>query len=73
MFAMTFLLVLSLKYASSINFDESDIKNNAFLNATSSTNTYSEAYNYGKTHPTRDGGSWNGWFNNSVYDLILQL
>ena len=28
------------------------------LNSTSSTNTYAEAYNYGQTHPTRDGESW---------------
>ena len=25
------------------------------------TNTYAQAITYAKTHPTRDGGSWNGW------------
>lgn len=25
------------------------------------TSTYAQAINYGKTNPTRDGGSWSGW------------
>lgn len=29
--------------------------------SSSSTNTYAQAIDYGKTHPTRGGESWNGW------------
>jgi hypothetical protein len=42
-----------------INVDESDFR---YVNLTSGTNTYAQAINYGQTHPTRDGGSWSGWF-----------
>lgn len=44
----------------SLNMVESDFKhmNNATLKGTS---TYAEAINYGRTNPTRDGGSWAGW------------
>jgi hypothetical protein len=37
-----------------------NISDNSFSIA-SSTNTYNQAIYYGQTHPTRDGGSWNGW------------
>lgn len=28
---------------------------------TKGTNTYAAAINYGRTHPTRDGGTWANW------------
>ena len=44
------------------NIDKKDYEYfNISTGLSSSTNTYSQAYNYGQTHPTRDGGSWSGW------------
>lgn len=37
----------------------SDLK--VVVSSSSNTNTYAQAVNYGKTHPTRDGESWSGW------------
>lgn len=31
------------------------------ITSQASTNTYAQAISYAKAHPTRDGGSWNGW------------
>lgn len=31
------------------------------FNSTGGTNTYAQAIDYGRTHPTRDGGTWSGW------------
>ncbi len=49
--------------AQKFQFDEKDLvfRNSTGLSVQSSTNTYAQAVNYGKTHPTRDGGSWSGW------------
>jgi flagellar basal body P-ring protein FlgI len=58
------LLLTGASAGLSLSIDQSDYKwvqqvNNA-LNLTG-TNTYAQAINYGRTHPTRDGGSWSGW------------
>jgi hypothetical protein len=61
-FLLFSLVATSLHVALSvdqINVDESDFR---YVNLTSDTNTYAQAINYGQTHPTRDGGSWSGWF-----------
>jgi len=62
------LVALWLQVVSSVDIpgiDEADfnfLKESGGLNSTlTGTNTYAGAINYGKTHPTRDGGSWNGW------------
>ncbi len=58
-----YCILIVLCVASAVNFDEDDfvykIRNNVTSGAT--TNTYAQAINYGKTHPTRDGASWSGW------------
>lgn len=55
-------LVLYVACVSAINFDASDVNYGRKLNSTTgATNTYAAAINYGRTHPTRDGGSWSGW------------
>ena len=45
--------------------DDSDhqfVKNVLALNSsTTDINSNAAAVNYGRTHPNRDGGSWNGW------------
>ena len=49
----------------SVQFDNVDFeyaKVRSLNVTTGATNSYAQAYNYGKTHPTRDGGSWNGWY-----------
>ncbi len=69
--SIAFLLMI-FHNSSAISFDEKDIaysreqanlKNSSGLTSqlTSSTNTYAQAYNYGKTHPTRDGSTWSGY------------
>ena len=62
------LVALCFQVVSSVDIpgvDEADFtffKEADGLNSTlTGTNTYAGAVNYGKTHPTRDGGSWNGW------------
>ena len=46
--------------------DDSDylfVKNALALNSTTTgTNSYAAAINYGRTHPTRDGGTWKNWY-----------
>ena len=57
-------IILTLHLAAAIHFDNADIlSRNCSDGATTSTttNSYAQAVNYGKTHPTRDGGSWSGW------------
>lgn len=59
LFALFAMLVCS---ASAIQFNETDIFSRKYgVDVTATTNTYAQAINYGKTHPTRDGGSWSGW------------
>lgn len=73
--------ILALHYsATALHFDNNDIlsRNGSDVAALStSTNTYAQAVNYGKTHPTRDGGSWNGWqklFSFSfVYSFLISF
>jgi hypothetical protein len=58
--------LLSLSFAeilSPVQFDSADYKSRGNLTVASSTNTYAQAVNYGKTHPTRDGESWSGWYH----------
>eukprot|EP01032_Pedospumella_encystans_P030563 gene30563-34497_t len=55
------VLVAYLQVASAISIDSADYKHNLGLNTTGGTNTYAQATQYGRTHPTRDGGSWSGW------------
>lgn len=56
-------LLLTFSSVFSVQFDQDDIAygHNVSVKGKYSTNTYSEAINYGKTHPTRDGSSWSGW------------
>jgi len=65
LFVLLGILILSIFSVHGIEqqFDETDSKYNSLinLNGTATTNTYAQAINYGKTHPNRDGGSWNGW------------
>jgi hypothetical protein len=66
------LVAAYVQIAQSLNIDQSDfnfVKENR-LNYTS-TNSYAQAINYGQTHPTRDGGSWSGWF--VILDLQFLL
>jgi hypothetical protein len=44
--------------------DSSDLKyiEQNSLNGTAATNSFAQALNYCKTHPTRDGGTWNQWY-----------
>ena len=62
------VLVAYLQVASAISIDSADYKHNLGLNTTGGTNTYAQATQYGRTHPTRDGGSWSGWL---VIDFIV--
>ena len=58
------LVIFSAICAFGVQIDKSDyifVQNAANLTTSTSTNTYAEAYNYGLTHPTRDGESWSGW------------
>jgi hypothetical protein len=54
-------VALALHYSvTALHFDNADIlSRNGSDGATlaTTTNTYAQAVNYGKTHPTRDGGS----------------
>lgn len=54
------LIAIWAHCTSSLSIDQSDFK---YTLNTTGTNTYAGAVNYGKTHPTRDGGSWSGWYN----------
>lgn len=61
-------VALWLQVVSSVDIagvDEADFiflkENGGFNSSLTGTNTYAAAVNYGRTHPTRDGGSWNGW------------
>lgn len=57
------LLVAYVQFASAISIDSADYKFTAGLNTTvKGTNSYAQATEYGRTHPTRDGGSWSGWY-----------
>ena len=67
------VIALNSLYSFAIDFDEKDIEYTRKVKSTNSsdlsgavtsssyTNTYAEAVNYAKTHPTRDGESWSGW------------
>jgi hypothetical protein len=58
------LLLMAASAGLSLSIDQSDYKWVQQVNNTLSltgTNTYAQAINYGRTHPTRDGGSWSGW------------
>lgn len=52
------LVALWAHCVSGLSIDENDFK---YTLNTTGTNTYAGAINYGRTHPTRDGGSWSGW------------
>jgi hypothetical protein len=61
LFISVFIAVLLVSFsAEQVNIDDSDYSFVKSLNLTGA-NTYAAAVNYGKTHPNRDGGSWNGW------------
>lgn len=60
--ALWFQTVSSIEFSGVDDADFQFLKDNGGFNSTlTGTNTYASAVNYGKTHPTRDGGSWNGW------------
>ena len=59
------IFLLGVASRTSANIDEKDWlyidqlrQSSSALNSSASTNTYSQAYTYGQTHPTRDGESW---------------
>jgi hypothetical protein len=57
------------------NFDEKDLfygkEKRLNLTLAGTTNSYAQAINYGQTHPTRDGGSWSGWYNLSMIIYVF--
>ena len=69
--------ILALRYSvTAIHFDDADFlwRNSTDGAVATSTNTYAQAVNYGKTHPTRDGGSWSGWWDNfSKFPELLSV
>ena len=69
MYSIALLCYSFITLAAAINFDENDIAFTKSSNrtATGATNTYAQAVSYGQTHPTRDGGSWNGWCASFVF------
>jgi len=79
MYLSFFLLSVAAVWTQSVSsleipgVDDADfqfVKESGGLNSTlAGTNTYAGAINYGRTHPTRDGGTWANWL--ALVHLLL--